>query len=82
MGFVFGYPDKTFKPTEAITHSEATSVIANISKTSMNDKSILEQFSDSGEIPVWALDSYAKSRYRESLCKSPRTHQDSAQIQK
>ena len=32
MGFVFGYPDKTFKPTEAITHSEATSVIANISK--------------------------------------------------
>ena len=61
MGFVFGYPDKTFKPTEAITHSEATSVIANISKTSMNDKSILEQFSDSGEIPVWALDSYAKA---------------------
>jgi len=61
MGFVFGYPDKTFKPTEAITHSEAISVIANISKTSMRDKSILEQFSDSGEIPVWALDSYAKA---------------------
>jgi len=61
MGFVFGYPDKTFKPTEAITHSEATSVIANISKASMGDKSILEQFADSGEIPVWALDSYAKA---------------------
>lgn len=61
MGFVFGYPDKTFKPTEAISHSEATSVIANISKAAMGDKSILEQFSDSGEIPVWALDSYAKA---------------------
>lgn len=61
MGFVFGYPDKTFKPTEAISHSEAISVIANISKASMKDKSILEQFSDSGEIPLWALDSYAKA---------------------
>ncbi len=61
LGFVFGYPDKTFKPTEAISHSEATSVIANISKTSMGDKSILEQFSDAGEIPLWALQSYAKA---------------------
>lgn len=59
IGIVFGYPDKTFKPNEAITRTEATSVIANISKVKMGDKSILEEFSDSGEIPSWALNSYA-----------------------
>lgn len=59
LGIVFGYPDKTFKPNEAITRSEATSVVANISKVKMGDKSILEEFSDVGEIPAWALNSYA-----------------------
>lgn len=58
LGIVFGYPDKTFKPAEPITRSEATSVVANISKVKMGDKSILEAFSDSGEIPSWAVNSY------------------------
>lgn len=58
IGIVFGYPDKTFKPNEAITRSEATSVIANISKVKMGDKSILEEFTDAGEIPSWAVSSY------------------------
>ena len=59
IGIVFGYPDKTFKPDEAITRSEATSIVANISRVKMGDKSILEEFSDVGEIPGWAVDSYA-----------------------
>ncbi len=59
IGIIFGYPDKTFKPNEAITRSEATSVIANISKVKMGDKSILEEFTDAGEIPAWAVSSYA-----------------------
>lgn len=66
LGMVFGYPDKTFKPNEAITRSEATSVVANISKVKMGDKSILEEFSDAGEIPEWALNSYTTA-VREKL---------------
>ena len=61
LGMIYGYPDKTFKPGEAITRSEATSVLATISRVNMDDKSILENFSDSKEIPGWALNSYAKA---------------------
>jgi len=61
LGIVFGYPDKTFKANDPITRSEATSVIANISKASAGDKSILEKFADTGSIPAWALNSYAKA---------------------
>lgn len=61
MGMIYGYPDKTFKPNEAITRSEATSVLANISRVNMGDKAILERFEDTKEIPIWALNSYAKA---------------------
>ncbi len=61
LGMIYGYPDKTFKPKEAITRSEATSVLANISRVNMEDKSILDKFEDTKEIPVWALNSYAKA---------------------
>lgn len=60
IGIIYGYPDKTFKPAEGIVRSEATSVIANLSKTTLNDTSILQRFQDYGKIPSWALNSYAK----------------------
>jgi len=61
LGMIYGYPDMTFKPNEAITRSEATSVLANISRADASDKSVLNNFSDAGEIPNWALNSYAKA---------------------
>ena len=61
LGMIYGYPDKTFKPKEAITRSEATSVLANISRVNMEDRSVLDKFDDTKEIPGWALNSYAKA---------------------
>lgn len=61
MGMIYGYPDQTFKPGEAITRSEATSVLANISRVNMGDRSVLDRFEDTKEIPAWALNSYAKA---------------------
>ncbi|MBR1617646.1 S-layer homology domain-containing protein, partial [bacterium] len=56
----FGYPDKTFKPTRAITHNETMSMIANITKNDYKAADIT-RFSDYQEIPIWAERAYIKN---------------------
>lgn len=56
----FGYPDKTFKPNNAIDHNEAMSMIANISKGNYVASDITN-FKDYKEIPLWARRSWIKN---------------------
>lgn len=61
LGLVYGYPDGTFQPARTVLRAEAQSVISHITKDMVADRAILEQFSDASEIPVWAVDVYAKT---------------------
>ncbi|MDR1168818.1 MAG: S-layer homology domain-containing protein [Heliobacteriaceae bacterium] len=61
LGLVYGYPDKTFRPDNIILRSEAQSVISHITREKITDTSILNQFKDAEQIPVWASSVYAKS---------------------
>ena len=61
LGLVYGYPDGTFKPNQAMLRSECTSVISHITKDKVSDLSILNQFKDKNALPLWALDEYAKA---------------------
>lgn len=56
----FGYPDKTFKPNNAIDHNETMSMIANISKGDYAAGDITA-FKDYKEIPLWAKRSWIKN---------------------
>ncbi len=56
----FGYPDKTFKPSEAINHNETMSMIANITNGYYNAADITG-FADYNQIPLWAKRPYIKN---------------------
>ncbi len=61
LGLVYGYPDGTFKPNQAMLRSECVSVISHITKDTVSDLSILNQFKDKDKLPLWAKDEYAKT---------------------
>ena len=61
LGLVYGYPDKTFKPNQAILRSECVSVISHITKETVADLGIINNFKDKKAIPSWSRDEYAKT---------------------
>ncbi|MGN1154055.1 MAG: S-layer homology domain-containing protein [Candidatus Gastranaerophilaceae bacterium] len=61
LGLVYGYPDKTFKPNNALLRSEVTSIISHITREQSTDTSVLKGFQDYIGIPNWAINAYAKS---------------------
>ncbi|MDF2819639.1 MAG: uncharacterized protein K0R15_80 [Clostridiales bacterium] len=60
-GLISGYTDGTFRPDAEITRQEVTMMLVNLIKAIKSDKDTsakeLNQFSDSGLIGKWALDS-------------------------
>jgi len=73
----FGYPDKTFKPENAINHNETMSMIANITKNNYAASDITS-FKDWQNIPLWAKRAYIKNvandlyvNYPDSLTFNP-----------
>lgn len=56
----FGYPDKTFKPSQAITHNETMALIANITKGDFSAADITG-FKDYQDIPLWARRPFIKN---------------------
>lgn len=67
LGLVYGYPDRTFKPERVLLKSEVTSILSHITKETVCDTSILNQFVDVVDIPVWAIHAYAKTT-KYGLC--------------
>lgn len=61
IGLVYGYPDGTFKPAKEINKAEVTSTVSHITKDTIYDLSILEDFIDVDKIPDWAKAAYAKT---------------------
>ena len=61
LGLVYGYPDGTFKPNNAILRSECVSVISHITKDTVSDHSILNNYKDKDSIPAWSVNEYAKT---------------------
>ncbi len=61
LGLVYGYPDRTFKPTRVMTRAEVQSVISHITKETAVDTSVLSYFDDADAVPAWAVKPYAKS---------------------
>jgi len=61
LGLVYGYPDNTFKPNQAMLRSECVSVISHITKDNYTDTSILNNFTDKDDIPLWSRSEYAKT---------------------
>lgn len=56
----FGYPDKTFKPNNAINHNETMSLIANITKGDYVAADITG-FKDYDQTPLWARRAWIKN---------------------
>ena len=61
LGLVYGYPDGTFKPNQALLRSECVSVISHITNDVSADTSVLNKFSDRYDIPSWSENEYAKT---------------------
>lgn len=61
LGLVYGYPDKTFKPNNIITKSEAASVISHITKNVKYDVNVLKNYKDANSVYPWVKNQYAKS---------------------
>ncbi len=61
LGLVYGYPDGTFKPNQAMLRSECVSVISHITKDTVSDMAILNNFKDKNNIPLWSRNEYAKT---------------------
>ncbi|MCD8378460.1 MAG: S-layer homology domain-containing protein [Candidatus Gastranaerophilales bacterium] len=61
LGLVYGYPDGTFKPNQAMLRSECTAVISHITKDNYADSSVLNVFEDKDDIPLWSRSEYAKT---------------------
>lgn len=61
LGLVYGYPDNTFQPNRILTRAEVTSILSHITKETATDTSVLQQFTDTAEIPAWAKNAYAKT---------------------
>lgn len=61
-GLVVGYPDRTFKPDQTITKSEATSIISKtVEDFEADSENILEKFVDYKKIAGWAKNSFVKA---------------------
>lgn len=63
LGLVYGYPDKTFRPTKSLLRSETTSILSHITNEKYTDMAILNQFTDKNSIPKWAKYAYAKTTH-------------------
>lgn len=61
LGLVYGYPDGTFKPERKMKKSEVTSIMSHITKDADCDEAILNEFTDSKNIPAWDRQAYAKT---------------------
>ena len=61
LGLVYGYPDGTFRPNQAMLRSECVSVISHITKDTFYDLKILNDFKDRKSIPEWSTTEYAKT---------------------
>lgn len=61
LGLLYGYPDKTFKPEALITKAEVASIISHITKKSVENVGILNQFTDGDDVPDWGKNQFAKS---------------------
>jgi hypothetical protein len=61
LGLVYGYPDGTFKPSQAMLRSECVSVISHITNDTNYDVSVLDRFADKQDIPTWSKEEYAKT---------------------
>ena len=61
IGLVYGYPDGTFKPKNDVNKAEVTSAVSHITKDTIYDLSILDEYIDTDQIPDWAKLAYAKT---------------------
>ena len=61
LGLVYGCPDRTFRPDKLMIRAETQSVVSHITVDKTVDMSVLDEFTDSAEIPGWARVPYAKS---------------------
>ncbi len=61
IGLVYGYPDGTFRPANDVNKAEVTSAVSHITKDTIYDMSILDDFVDTDKIPDWAKLAYAKT---------------------
>ena len=61
IGLVYGYPNGSFQPERVITKAETNSIMSHITKDMEIGESILGGFSDTPDIPKWALHTYEKT---------------------
>ena len=61
LGLVYGYPNGTFLPGNAVLRDEAQSVISHITIDADVDSSIVAKYADADKVPAWANEVYAKT---------------------
>lgn len=61
FGLIYGYTDGEFKPQRLITKTETASIMSHITKDTTVDTSVLNNFSDSDQIPNWGIIPFSKA---------------------
>ncbi len=61
LGLIYGYPDGTFQPERVITKAETNSIMSHITKDVVDGESVLGGYTDTDDIPAWAVQTYEKT---------------------
>ncbi len=61
FGLIYGYTDGEFKPQRYITKVETASIMSHITKDTDVNTDVLNQFTDSNEVPDWGRIPFSKA---------------------
>ena len=75
MGFVSGFPDKTFRPQQNLTRVEAMVSLASGLGLSGGNPNVLQFYSDRAQIPSYATEAIATATQRRLVVNYPKPNQ-------
>jgi parallel beta-helix repeat protein len=75
MGFIAGFPDRTFRPNDNLTRVQAVVSLANGLKLSGGDATTLGYYSDRAQIPSYATDAVAVATEKGMVVNYPNVKQ-------
>ncbi|MGJ5674971.1 MAG: DUF1565 domain-containing protein [Nostochopsis sp.] len=75
LGFVSGYPDRTFKPQQQIPRVQALVSLSSGLNLTVNNQNVLSFYSDAGQIPSYATNQIAAATAKGLVVNYPNAKQ-------